>query len=145
MSLFERKGWFRVEVPDGWEVEETDDAVAVFDPEGAGVFQVSIQDPRPLPPGGRIDPYLLLRAFLKQSGVDFEGSAPRRWSTDAIDWASCEYEQASTEDPDETLHWRAWMATNHDLVAFLTYACPEADREVERSKVDALAKSLELG
>jgi hypothetical protein len=146
VSTYERPGWFRLEVPLGWDVEEEEGgAVSVFDPEGPGVMQVSIQDPRPLKAGQRLDPYLMLRAFLTQSGVDFDLSEPRRWTVQALDWAACEYDQVSTEDPDVTLRWRAWMATNHDLIAFITYACPETERDLEREKIDEVAASLELG
>ena len=100
MSLYERKGWFRLEVPLGWDVEEEEGgALSVFDAEGPGVMQVSIQDPRPLKAGQRLDPYLLLRAFLNQTGVDFDVSEPRCWTIQALDWATCEYDATSTAPP----------------------------------------------
>ena len=142
MSVFEKPGWFRLELPEGWEADGDEDPVSVYQPEGPGALQVSAQAPRPLPPGGKIDAYLLLRAFLKQTGVEFDDLDARRYSERGYDWASCEYE---ADDPDGGgLLWRAWMATNHDLVVFLSYCCREEDRDRERAAVDAIIASLEL-
>ena len=139
--ILEKKGWYRLELPDGWTSEEDDGALAIAHPDGAGVLQMSVQDP-PVPAGQRVDAYLMLRAFLNQSGVDFELAQPRRWSAKGLDWAACEYE---TEEDGETVLWRAWMASDGDLVAFFTYGCPEDARDAERATVDAMLGSLVLG
>lgn len=142
MSVFEKKGWYRLELPDGWEADEEDGVVSIYHADGAGALQVTAETPRPLPPGGKIDVFLLLRAFLKQTGVDFDETLASRSFAGGVDRAVYEY---TAESPDEgPLLWRAWMVTNHDLVVFLTYACREGDKEVERSVVDSIVASLEL-
>jgi hypothetical protein len=139
--IVEKKGWYRLELPEGWTGEEDEGALAVSHPESAGVLQMSVQDP-PVPAGQRVDPYLMLRAFLKQSGVDFELSGPRRWSEDGLDWAACEYE---SEEEGEAVVWRAWMASDGDLVAFFTYGCPAEARDLERCAIDGIVATLRLG
>jgi len=140
--IFEKKGWYRLTLPDGWEAdEEEQDVVAIYKPEGAGALQVSAQTPRPLPPGGKIDVFLMLRAFLKQTGVDFVEEAATRRTERGVDWATFDYD----DNPgDEKLHVRSWMATNHDILVFLTYACREEDKDLERAAVDEIVASIEL-
>jgi hypothetical protein len=140
--IFEKKGWYRLNLPDGWEADEEEEGVVgIYKPEGAGALQVSAQTPRPLPPGGKIDVFLMLRAFLKQTGVDFVEEAAVRRTERGLDWASYEYIGDSGEGQ---LLIRSWMATNHDLLVFMTYACREEDKEVERATVDGIIASLEL-
>lgn len=142
MSLFEKKGWYRLIVPEGWEVDGDESPVAIYHPEGAGALQVTAEAPRPLPAGGRIDVFLMLRAFLKQTGVDFDETLVRRSSEGGLDRASYEYGADSPEDG--RVLWRSWMVTNHDIVVFLTYACREEEQDRERSIVDGIVASLLL-
>jgi hypothetical protein len=143
MRDYEKKGWFRLRVPDDWNVEEDGDIASFDPPDASGALHVSTLTVRPLKPGERVDVYLMLRAFLKQStGQSFEDLEPRRWSARGLDWAGCEY---PSEDPESgELHNRAWMATNHDIVAFVTWTCLASDREARRAELDAIVESLEL-
>jgi len=142
VTVFEKKGWYRLTLPDGWEADEDESPVAIYHPEGAGALQVTAETPRPLPPGGKIDVFLMLRAFLKQTGVDFIEEAATRSTERGLDRAFYEY---TAESPEEgNVLWRSWMVTNHDIVVFLTYACREEDKDLERAAVDAVIASLEL-
>jgi hypothetical protein len=141
VSLFEKKGWYRLIVPEGWEVDD-ETPVAIYHPEGAGALQVSAETPRPLPPGGKIDVFLMLRAFLKQTGVEFDETLATRSSASGIDRAFYEY---VADSPGEgRILWRSWMLTNHDIVVFLTYACREEEQAMERSIIDGIVASLSL-
>ena len=142
MTVYEKKGWYRLELPEGWEVDADENPVAIYHPDGAGALQVTAETPRPLPPGGRIDVFLMLRAFLKQTGVDFDETLARRSSEGGLDRATYEYEAESPEDG--RIVWRSWMVTNHDIVVFLTYACREEEQEEERGLIDGIVASLEL-
>jgi len=142
MSDYEKKGWFKISLPEGWEVDESEEPLSFYHPEGAGALQATVQAPRPLKPGQKVDVFLMLRAFLAQTGVDIESTASRRYSERGLDWAACEYAGESPEEED--LVWRVWMATNHDVVAFFTYACREEEKEAERAAVDGILGSLEL-
>jgi hypothetical protein len=140
--IFEKKGWYRLTVPEGWEIDEDETPIAIYHPDGAGALQVTAETPRPLPPGGRIDVFLMLRAFLKQTGVDFDETLATRGTERGLDRASYEYSDESPEEGRVT--WRSWMVTNHDIVVFLTYACREEDEDRERAAIDAIVASLEL-
>ena len=142
MSLYERKGWFRIELPEGWETEEEEGTLSLSRADGPGALQLTVREgPRGGKPGQKVDPYLLLRAFAAQTGVDFELASPRRWTSGPLDWATCEW---TAEEEGETVAWRAWMATNQDLLAFATYASPADERDRERAAVDSLLAGLEL-
>jgi len=142
MTVFEKKGWYRLEIPEGWEIDEDESPVAIYHPEGAGALQVTAETPRPLPPGGKIDVFLMLRAFLKQTGVDFDETLARRSTERGLDRAFYEYDADSPEDG--RIVWRSWMVTNHDIVVFLTYACREEDQEADRAAIDGIVASLQL-
>jgi hypothetical protein len=139
---FEKKGWFRLSVPDDWEVDDDESPLSIYHADGAGALQVTAQTPRPLPPGGKIDVFLMLRAFLKQTGLEIDDLEAHRSTERGLDWATCEYVAPAPGEGD--LQWRCWMVTNHDLVVFLTYACREEDRDFERTSIDAIVVSLEL-
>lgn len=142
MSSYEKKGWFRVPVPDGWVVDEDEEPLAIHHPDGCGALQITPQSPRPLKPGDTVDSYLYLRAYLRQTGVDIEETDARRYADGALQWATCEYE---ADSPDEgLLHWRVWLVTNNDILVFLTYACREEDKQVERWAIDGIVNGLEL-
>ena len=142
MSVFEKKGWYRLDLPEGWVVDEDESPLAIYHPDGAGALQLSAETPRPLPPGGKIDVFLMLRAFLKQTGVDFDETLATRSFAGGLDRATYEYTADSPEDG--KVLWRAWMLTNHDIVVFLTYACREEDQDTERAAIDAIVSSLTL-
>lgn len=142
MTVFEKKGWYRLEIPEGWQVDEDESPVAIYHPDGAGALQVTAETPRPLPPGGKIDVFLMLRAFLKQTGVDFDETLARRSTERGLDRAFYEYDADSPEDG--RIVWRSWMVTNHDIVVFLTYACREEDQETDRAAIDGIVASLQL-
>jgi hypothetical protein len=84
----------------------------------------------------------MLRAFLKQTGVDFDESLARRTTERGLDRAFYEYTAESPEEGE--ILWRSWMVTNHDIVVFLTYACRAEDKDRERAAVDGILASLEL-
>ncbi len=151
MSVYERKGWFRLPLPEGWEaVDGEDGTLELSRADGPGALQLSVREgPRSATPGQRLDPYLLLRAFTAQTGVDFELAEPRRWTAGSLDWAVCAWTadepfDAAQGRAGERMAWRAWMATNQDLLAFATYVCPEEDRDLEREAVELLLAGLTL-
>ena len=143
MTTFEKKGAYRIQVPDGWVVDEEDDPPAIYHPEGAGAMYLTAQSPKPLKEGDRIDPFLMLRAILNQtSAVEVRKKKARIYSARGLDWAAFEY---GKDDPDEgSVCCRAWMATNHESFVYVTYACREEDRDRERETVDSIVGSLEV-
>lgn len=141
MSDVTKEGWYRLTLPDGWEADEDEAPVAIYDPQGVGALQLTAESPKARKAGERIDVFLMMRAFLKRVGVDVDESASRRESRNGLEWAFTEYE---ADSPDGRVFWRLWFATNHDVLAFLTYACPAEDREVERTAVDGIVESMVL-
>jgi hypothetical protein len=138
---FTKEGWYQITVPDDWEVDAEDTPVATYHPEGVGALQITAESPKSRKAGERIDVFLVMRAFLKSIGVTLDEKNARRWSKDGLEWATTEYEG---ESPDGPIFWRLWFATNHDVLAFFTYACPAEDRDAERATVDEILKSVVL-
>ena len=142
MNTYEKKGWYRIPVPDGWVVDENDEPLAIHHPEGCGALQITAQSPRPLKPGERLDAYLYLRGYLRQTGTDIEETDAERYSRGGLDWARSEYEADASGEG--LLCWRVWLATNHESLVFVTYACREEDKSVERRVIDGIVNGLEL-
>ena len=70
------------------------------------------------------------------------GRESELYSQGGVEWVRSEYE---ADSPDEgLLAWRVWLVTNHDSLVFLTYACREEDKSVERWVIDGMVKGLEL-
>lgn len=142
MTPYEKKGWFRAELPDGWTADESGEPITFVSPRGDGALQVTVTDPRSLKPGEKIDAALLLATFLKQTGVTPGPVGTRSYPAGGMDWAAAEWEEES-EDAGRVL-WRGWIVTNHDLFAFLTYACPAGQEEADRADVDAILAGFRL-
>jgi hypothetical protein len=142
MSAFEKKGWFRLDLPDGWTVDESEEPLTFVSPSGEGALQVTASDPRSLKPGDKVDAPLLLVTFLKQIGVKLGPVATRGYSAGGQDWAEAEWTEETLDTG--TIAWRGWIATNHDLFAFITYACPAGQESVDRAGVDAILSGFRL-
>lgn len=142
MTPYEKKGWFRLELPDGWGADESEEPLTFASPRGDGMLQVTALDPRPLKPGEKLDPALLLVTFLKQAGVSLGPVGTRSYAAGGMDWAAAEW----TEEAEDVglVTWRGWIATNHDLFAFLTYACPAGQEEADRADVDSILAGFRL-
>ena len=143
MKTFEKKGLYRVQIPDGWEVDEDEEPLAIYHPDGAGAVHFIPQPPIPLKKGELIDAYLMLRAFLNQtSAMDIEKTAARRYSERGLDWAFSEFEE---ELPDEGPVWsRAWIATNQKRVVYVVYGSRIEEQDRERDVIDSIVESLEI-
>ena len=142
MSIFQKLGFYRLELPEGWEVDEEDEPPAITHVDGCGALHITVQSVRRQKPEERIDAFLWLRAFLRGTDVNIDETEARRYSEAGLEWASSEYGE---QDPEQgPVWWRAWVATNHELVAVLTYASRREDKDVERWAVDGIVKSLEL-
>lgn len=139
---FEKKGWYTVELPEGWTVDEDEDPVAIYHPDGVGALQVSAETPRLSKAGEKPDVFLMLRAFLRGTGVDIDAIPSRRGSARGMDWAEAEYVEDSPQEG--KVFWLARMVVTPNSLVFLTYACAEEDKERERAAVDAILASLEL-
>jgi hypothetical protein len=142
MSRYERKGWFTVDLPPGWVGEEDEDIVVLHHPDRSGAMHVSAQTLEHRKPGGRIDVMLALRGYLRGLGVKMKEKQADRWTRDVFEFACHEY--VSQERGEGPTFWRTWFVTNQDVLAMLTYNCPEKDKDVERDEVDAVLRSLKL-
>ena len=141
MIIHENEGWYSLELPDAWVADEDEDPAAFYDPEGAGALHITVQKPGPLKSGDRIDAFVFLRAFLTSVGVHFDERKGNRFSQETAEGASYEF---ASDRPEGRAHERFWMLTNHAFVLFLSYACREEDRGVERETVDEIVKSVRL-
>ncbi len=88
-----------------------------------------------------MDCFLALRAFLSSTGHELDESSSRRFSRDGLQGACTEY---SADAAEENLFWRVWFVTDQETLLFLTYACREEERELEREAVDSIVDSVRL-
>jgi len=142
VPLYTKRGWFTVELPDGWEAEEDEGVVVLHHPDRSGALHVSAQTLENRKPGDRIDVFLALRGYLRGIGVKMRDRDADRFTTDEHEFAC--HEQVTQEQGEGPTLWRTWFVTNQDVLAMLTYNCPEKDRDVERHETDRVVRSLRL-
>ena len=83
---------------------------------------------------------ILLRGCLRGLGVKVKESKADRWSRDGHEFVG--YKHIARERGEGPTFWRTWFVTNQDVLAIVTYNCPEKGRDVERAEVDRVAASL---
>ena len=142
MKRFEKEAWFGISYPDDWKVDLDEDPPVIYHPDGVGVLHVTPQAAIDRKEGERIDPYLMLRAFLRQAGVDIDGVVTIRGVDRGTEWAESEHVEESPEEGE--VFWRSWLFTNQSIIVFLTYACKVDDKELEKEAIDGIVGSLEL-
>jgi len=140
--IYERKGWFTIDVPDGWEGSEEEGVVVLHDPAGPGALHVSALTLDGRKPGDRIDVFIALRGYLRGTGVKMQPTKAERFSREGHEFAS--YEHVAQERGEGPTFWRTWFATNQDVLAMATYNCREADKDAERAAVTRAVESLRL-
>ncbi len=142
MPTYERKGWFTIEIPDGWVGEEEGGVVVLHHPDRSGAMHVTAQTLENRKADDRIDVFIALRGYLRGVGINVQPTKADRWTRNGLEGAS--YEHASMEEGEGPTFWRTWMMTNQEVLATLTYNCPDADRSLERAEVDGVVESLRL-
>ena len=142
MKHFEKEAWYSISYPDDWTVDPEEDPPVIYHPDGVGVLHVTNQTAIDHKEGERIDPYLMLRAFLRQTGVDVDGVVTIRGVDNGAEWAETEHVEESPEEGE--VFWRSWFFTNQEIIVFLTYACKVDDKELEKKAVDQIVGSLVL-
>ncbi len=141
MKSWRKAGWYELSLPDHWEADEDDTPVAFWQPDGAGALQVTAEQIPRRKESDRMDCFLALRAFLSSTGHELDESSSRRFSRDGLQGACTEY---SADAAEENLFWRVWFVTDQETLLFLTYACREEERELEREAVDSIVDSVRL-
>lgn len=143
MGTFEKKGWFRIELPEGWEVREEAGGPTAFGRRGgAGALQVTAQASPRIRPGEPLPVDLLFEGYLRGIGVDPDPVRAERFRRGGAEWAAAEFVEEGAAG-DRTF-WRLWMALGPGVLLFVTYACPEPERERDREVVEGIVATLVL-
>jgi len=112
-----------VDLPNHWQVEETDECISLYNPDGVGAFQVS--------------------SFFKEDGdvtdkdlIEFvEVDNPEKTNLPYLNG----YFKKNTEDGDTLFYW--WLAGANHLV-FVTYICGSEDAQIEAKEREGIIHSL---
>jgi hypothetical protein len=127
-------GYVSLTVPLGWEWEEEGGIISIYDPAGTGVLQISFASSHA--ESSVIDVNEFTKFFAEAQG--FKDVRPGRMILDGL---SASYFEGITKGDEPSL-WRVWSVGRNGRVATVSYTCSEQDRDLERSQVDKLIRSV---
>jgi len=128
-----RAGWYSIEYPEGWVVEEGRDLVTLYRPQGGvGALQISAyQTPEPQ------DCRSVLLDYLDDQKVSI-GKKAVMVQQDRIKSVSTHgYEE------DDSYH-QVWVVTQTEYLLFVTYNCRSALRDTETIDVHEMVQSIKF-
>ena len=134
--LTDARGWFTVEVPEGWEMQTEDSVTTLRSPQGGGVVYLSgARHVGGLQPSfGRAD---FLSRFLSSLGIDVEeeeiagllGTGCRVYSHTRVSEGVC---------------WRYFSVTDDETALLISYSGEQDDAGRDAPAVDDIVGSVRL-
>lgn len=127
MTEFQTDLW-KTLLPEGWEGEEDDEGVVLFDPEGPGELAISVSE---------MEDGLVDEEDLEYFAADIieEGIPYSRVRVGEFQGLFFEYE-------DEGEFLREWYLAFDELFFYITYSCDLANRHQEDKAVQDILKSI---
>lgn len=128
-----RAGWYWIEYPDDWVVEEIDDLVTLYRPEGGvGALQISaFQTPGPQ------DCRDVLLEYLADQNVSIDGETVIVQQQGKKSISTYSYEEGDW-------YRKVWIVSQDEYVLFTTYNCRAAFRDYETTDADAMVLSIQI-
>lgn len=131
-SFISRAGWFSLNHPETWEVEE-DEYIALYDPEnGVGALHISAYEAP-----GPVDP----RAELLEHLSEEDPSIRLEDIQTSVDGPKA---TASFESTDETSFDRVWFIGQGSYLVIATYHSDPEDKDKETNEVEEIVRSIAI-
>lgn len=127
-------GYLSLEIPRGWEWQEDDGTISIFDPDGVGAVQISFASAED--PSSPIEPEDFTAYFAKDVG--FLDVSPVKIKLGGL---PASYFEGVDQDSEPSL-WRVWSAGRNGRVATISYTCAESDQSAESVHVDGMLDSV---
>ena len=127
-------GYLSLEVPSGWEWQEDEETISIFDPDGVGAVQISFAKAEDS--SSSIEPEDFTAYFAKDVG--FLDVSPVKTELGGL---CASYFEGVDQDSEPSL-WRVWSAGRNGRVATISYTCAESDRGAEKDHIDGMLDSL---
>ena len=134
--LTDPKGWFTLQVPDGWAMATEDSVTTLRSPSGTGIVYLSgARHSRGRQPSfGGAD---FLARFLRSLGLEVEEAA----IANAAGTGCRIYSHQRTTPVAE---WSFWSVTDDETALLISYARPVDDEPGDRDDVDSIVRSVRL-
>jgi hypothetical protein len=126
------EGYLSLDLPRGWEIQEEDSIISIYNPQGVGALQISFA--RASSKAARIDAHDLTSNFA--AGQGFEDVSPR-----SAELAGLEGSYFEGINMDGEL-WRIWQAGRNGRAVLISYTCGACDAAVERGEIDEIIASI---
>lgn len=124
-------GWFSIEMPKHWQVDESGDAISIFDPNGVGAITLSVLSSLIENSDCRHMALELAKRFSDQRGWSIPSSALHVSGSDAV--ARCTFEYVQTGD-ETTDYWSVSVFCKRDRAVLMSYVAAASDESSERAK-----------
>jgi hypothetical protein len=129
------EGWFSIEIPEGWQLDESRESISIFNPNGFGAFTISLLSS--IDPTSK-DGCYVARRFAAQRGWEVPDKAFRLETRKGE--SICSFEYNTSDGPIE--YWLVSSFRAPHRAALLTYTCLFADRSKESLQRHQICESF---
>jgi hypothetical protein len=133
--------WFKALIPPSWEVDDDDEEVVIFEPDGFGELNISFLEKV----NGRSKRDIaseIIAGWADEFGqkIEYEASIIKRSRDTLIVTADF----ISDEPEGEIEYWRIFAVIGNRLALDINYSCDIEDRSREEEIIEGIVDSIEL-
>jgi len=122
--------YYRLNIPNNWEFEESDECTSFYNQSGVGVLQISAYR---VPTN--VDVKYELLEYLKDKNIDIEENKLKIQNKNNNKIASYYYYT-------DKEFYKIWMIFKEKIFLFCTYNCLKGDENIEISTVEEIIESI---
>lgn len=122
------EGWFSIVIPNGWQVDESDGAISIFDPAGYGAITISLFSLTEMEAG---DACAIAQSFATQRGWEIAEDKFLRSERNSSSVCSFDYQVKGDVSSE---HWEVIVLRTTDRAALMSYMCALSAALEERSQ-----------
>jgi len=136
-------GWFKAQIPPNWEMDDSEEDVMIFDPNGFGEICVNFLE-KNLEDSKKEAAVELIEDWSKQLGLTNGNGNEITMFKRSKDLLVMTSEFIAEEPEGEIEFWRIYAVVGKVKVLDVSYSCPVEDRDREEALIDGIVDSITL-